>query len=107
MCASRPSRTNRRDKGLAEGERNEVKVVHPRQKIGEDPDLAWIKIIDEAIGRTFRTASAAYLKASRRDVLQANRLSTLNTNAEREISTMYPLATAMTDVADLGLLRSS
>ena len=38
-----------REEGARRGEPNEEKAVYPRQKIGKDPDLAWIKIIDEAI----------------------------------------------------------
>lgn len=39
--------------------------------LGKDPDLAWIKVIDDAI---LAALCAAFLKKSRRDFLQANRL---------------------------------
>jgi hypothetical protein len=55
-----------REEGAHRGERNEEKTAHPRQKNGEDPDLAWIKIIDDAI---LAAHCAAFQPESRRDVL--------------------------------------
>jgi hypothetical protein len=71
-----------REEGTRRGERNEEKAAHPPQKNGEDPDLVWIKMIDEAI-----LAALSGQLVQR----QANRLSDSNI-IEREVSTMYPLA---------------
>jgi hypothetical protein len=71
-----------REEGTRRGERNEKKAAHPPQKNGEDPDLVWIKMIDEAI-----LAALSGQLVQR----QANRLSDSNI-IEREVSTMYPLA---------------
>ena len=37
------------EEGARRGERNEEKAARSRQKNRKDPDLAWIKLIDDAI----------------------------------------------------------